>query len=188
MNVESSFTVPAPIDQVWSYMNDPKRMVNCAPGASLTQIVSDKEYKGEMQIKMGPVKLAFGGTINVVERNDASHRVVMKAKGSEKSGKGQAEATVTAVMTSSGNGTNVSVNQDIQIAGALAQYGRGMIQDVTNVMMKQVASCIAADIKGGGRGGGAAPKPVSGLSLGFMAMKMAIMRFFKNLFGGGKKA
>ncbi|MGH2733011.1 MAG: SRPBCC family protein [Actinomycetota bacterium] len=186
MRIDSEFTVAAPVQEVWTYMLDVQRVAPCMPGAELTQVVNDRQFKGRVKVKMGPVALAFAGTINIVERNDAAHRVVMKASGSEEKGKGQAEATVTSFMQAEGNGTRVVVQQDINMSGAVAQYGARMIQDATNVLMKQFVSCMQADLARARTGAPAGPrkaaKPVSGLTLGFQAFLMSIKRFFGGLF------
>lgn len=185
MLIENEFTIPAPVDQVWKYMNDFPRVARCMPGAEIVS-ATDRQVKGRVKISMGPLKLAFSGVIDILEKNDGAHRVVMKATGSEEKGKGQASATVTSVMQSAGTGTRVVVSQDLQMSGAVAQYGRGMIGDVTGALMKQFANCAASDIGRGGKGGGAAvgkPKSMSGFSLMLISMKA----FFKNLFKFGKK-
>lgn len=183
MQINSEFTVGAPIQEVWNYMLDVRRVAPCMPGAELTEVVNDRQFKGRVKVKMGPVALAFAGTINMIERNDAAHRVVMKASGAEEKGKGQAEATVTSYMQPEGNGTRVVVQQDISMSGAVAQYGARMIQDATNVLMKQFVSCMQADLaraRSGAPAGSAprAAKPVSGLTLGFQAFLMSIKRLF----------
>ncbi len=182
MRIDSDFTVAAPVQEVWTYMLDVQRVAPCMPGAELTQVINDRQFKGRVKVKMGPVALAFAGTINIIERNDAAHRVVMKASGSEEKGKGQAEATVTSFMQAEGNGTRVTVQQDINMSGAVAQYGARMIQDATSVLMKQFVSCMQADLARARTGAPAGPrkaaKPVSGLTLGFQAFLMAIKRLF----------
>jgi carbon monoxide dehydrogenase subunit G len=187
VQINSEFTVAAPIQEVWNYMLDVQRVAPCMPGAELTQVVNDRQFKGRVKVKMGPVALAFAGTINMIERNDAAHRVVMKASGAEEKGKGQAEATVTSFMQPEGNGTRVVVQQDITMSGAVAQYGARMIQDATNVLMKQFVSCMQADLARARTGAPAGPrkaaKPVSGLTIGFQAFMMSIKRFFSGLFG-----
>ena len=182
MVIDNEFTIPAPVDQVWKYMNDFPRVARCMPGAEI-QSATDRQVKGRVKISMGPLKLAFGGVIDILEKNDGAHRVVLKATGSEEKGKGQAEAKVTSTMVSAGGGTLVRLSQDIQMSGAIAQYGRGMMADVIGALMKQFASCAASDISRGGKGistGGAkAPKSMSGFSL----MLISLKAFFKNLPG-----
>ena len=185
MLIENEFTVPAPVDQVWRYMNDFPQVARCMPGAEITQVNGDRQVKGRVKVSMGPLKLAFAGTIDILEKNEAGHRVVMKATGAEEKGKGQASATVTSTMAPAGNGTRVMVSQHLQMSGAIAQYGRGMMQDVIGSLMKQFANCAAGDIArpGSGKAGGGAPKAMSGFSL----MLISAKAFFKNLFKFGKK-
>lgn len=185
MIIDNEFTIPAPVDQVWKYMNDFPRVAKCMPGAEIVS-ANDRQVKGRVKISMGPLKLAFGGVIDILEKNESSHRVVMKATGSEEKGKGQASATVTSQMISAGGGTTVKLSQDIQMTGAIAQYGRGMMADVIGSLMKQFAACAAADIKSPGSGGARAPKAKS--MSGFSLMILSAKAFFKNLFKfGGKK-
>lgn len=148
MHIENQFQVAAPVDVVWNYLLDPRKAAGCMPGAELTQIVDDRTYKGRVKVKMGAVELSFAGTITVIQRDDAGHRVVMNASGSEEKGKGQAQASVTASMVPQGNGTQVLVSQDIEMSGAAAQYGRGMMQDVAAGLMQQFANCLSGELRG----------------------------------------
>ena len=182
MVMENSFNVPAAPEQVWQYFQDFKKVADCAPGAELTG-QSGNQVEGKVAVKMGPVKLGFKGKVDIVERNDAAKRMVLNASGGETSVKGQASAKVTMQITPSGSGSTVKVTQDINMSGAVAQFGRGMMQDVTGVMMKQFADCISAGIRGGGRAPTGGPKALSGFSL----MLISIKSFFKRLFGGGKR-
>jgi carbon monoxide dehydrogenase subunit G len=181
ITLQNDFTVPAPVDDVWNYFNDPEKVAPCLPGAELTQVVDQNNFKGRVKIKMGPVSLSFAGTLQVVSRNAANHTVVMKGVGGEEKGKGQAEANVTAQLTGSGNSTTVKINQDITMSGAVAQYGRGMMGDVTTVLMNQFAKCLSQSIKSGGPAG----KPKAASGFGIAAQSTAVG--MKRLFGGGKK-
>jgi carbon monoxide dehydrogenase subunit G len=159
------------------------------PGAELTEVMNDHQYKGKVNIKMGPVSLSFNGDVDITERDDTAKRMVMKAKGSEMKGKGQANATVISSLERNGSGTRMRISQDIDLSGPLAQYGRGMIQDVSGSLMDEFAGRIQADLSRGRNGAAAAPAPVrkknqvSGFKLGWIAFKSGIARFFKNLFG-----
>lgn len=188
MKIENSFEVPFPVEDVWRYMQDVPRTVPCMPGAELTEMIDDNNFKGRLNSKMGPVSLTFNGTAQIIERNDSAKRMVVKASGSEASGKGQAEMTMTTQLQGTGQGTRVNVTQDLQMSGAAAQYGRGMIGDVTGVLMKQFADCIKDDIGRAQRGEGpvaSASSPVGGISVGFQAFMAAIKRFFRRFSGGG---
>jgi uncharacterized protein len=185
MLVENEFEVAAPLDQVWRHMQDIPRIAPCLPGAELTDVNGDI-YRGRVTTKMGPVKLQFMGTAKIVERDEAAKRIVMDASGSEEKGKGQATMKVTSTMASSGSGTRVKVAQDIQLSGAAAQFGRGMVQDVTSVLMKSFAKCIADDIGRTSRGETTVQRnavPVKGFSIAMQATMTALKRFFGRLFG-----
>lgn len=189
IHLENEFTVPASTDEVWEFLLDPRRVAPCMPGAELTEVVNDHQYKGKVHIKMGPVSLSFNGDVDITERDDAAKRMVMKAKGAEQKGKGQANATVVSSLERVGSGTKMRISQDIDLSGPLAQYGRGMIQDVSGSLMNEFADRIQADLSQGKNGARSAAAPVrkknqvSGFKLGWIAFRSGIARFFKNLFG-----
>ncbi len=189
IHLENEFTVPVSTDEVWEFLLDPRRVAPCMPGAELTEVVNDHQYKGKVHIKMGPVSLSFNGDVDITERDDAAKRMVMKAKGAELKGKGQANATVVSSLERVGSGTRMRISQDIDLSGPLAQYGRGMIQDVSGSLMNEFADRIQADLS---RGKNGAPSraarvrkknQVSGFKLGWIAFRSGIARFFKNMFG-----
>ena len=112
----------------------------CLPGAELTEDLGDDKYRGKVAIRMGPVKLQFAGTAEIKERDDAAKRIVVDAAGADEKGRGQAAMLVTARRwRPRPRGTKVEVAQDLQLSGAAAQYGRGMISDVTTVLMRDFA-------------------------------------------------
>ncbi|MCX9192431.1 carbon monoxide dehydrogenase [Carbonactinospora thermoautotrophica] len=187
MLIESEFEVAAPVEQVWKYMLDVPRMALCMPGAELTEVVDQDTYKGRVTTKLGPVSMRFAGVAHVVERDEPAKRIVVNATGSEEKGKGQAQMLVTATLIRAGRGTKVKVSQDLQISGAAAQFGRGMIQDVTNVLLGQFAANVQDDIGRWSRGEAPSARgeaPMKGLSVGLQAMLVALKRFFGRFFGG----
>ncbi|MGH8907908.1 MAG: SRPBCC family protein [Egibacteraceae bacterium] len=187
MLIENEFEVAAPIEQVWQYLLDVPRLAPCMPGAELTEVIGDDEFKGRVTAKMGPVSLRFAGTAKIVERDAVARRIVINATGSEEKGKGQASMLVTSTLMPSGTGTTrVKVAQNLTISGALAQYGRGMISDVTKVLMGSFADCLQENIARASRGEAAqaTAAPVKGFSVGVKAFLMAL----KRLFGRGKTA
>jgi hypothetical protein len=135
---------------------------------------------------MGPVRLQFGGTAEITERDEAGKRVVIHASGAELRGQGQANMLVTAVLARAGRGTKVAVTQDLQLAGAAAQYGRGMISDVTSVLMRDFSANMAAHIDAAERGEtpahAAAASPAGGFTLGMRAAMMALRRVYARFF------
>ncbi len=193
IHLENEFTVPASADEVWAFLLDPQRVAPCMPGAELTEVVNDRQYKGKVHIKMGPVSLSFNGDVDILERDDAAKRMVMKASGAEQKGKGQANAMVTSWLEPSGSGTRMRITQEIDLTGPVAQYGRGMIQDVSGALMDDFAGNIQAELSRGSATNGAAlpaarvkqKNSVSGFSLGWIAVKNGLVRFFNKLFGRG---
>ena len=189
MLITSEFEVAAPVEQVWRYLLDVPRMAPNLPGTELTEVVDEDNFKGRVSVSMGPVSLRFAGTAQIVERDEEGRRVVLNAAGAEERGKGQASMVLTATLTPSGTGTRVSVAQDLTIAGAAAQYGRGMITDVTNVLLGRFAANVADDIPRWARGEertGTAGS-VSGFAIGFAAAMTALKRVFWRFFGSNAR-
>ncbi|HEV3356264.1 MAG TPA: SRPBCC family protein [Pseudonocardiaceae bacterium] len=186
MLIDSEFEVAAPVDTVWKYLLDVPRMAPNLPGAELTEVVDENNYKGRVTTKMGPVSLRFGGTVEIVERDEAKHTVVINAAGADERGRGQATMVVTATLLPAGRGTKATVGQDLQIAGAAAQFGRGMIADVTNVLMQTFAANIAEDIPRWTRGeerAATSSAPAQGFAIGLQATINGLKRFVRRLFG-----
>jgi carbon monoxide dehydrogenase subunit G len=191
--IENGFEVAAPVERVWAYLLDVEKVAPCMPGAELTETVDDTTWKGKVTVKLGPVGLSFAGTVVMAERDDAAHRVVLNAKGMEQRGRGAATAVVTAFAEPTGpDTTKVSFSQDLTVSGAVAQYSRGMMQDVSSKLTRRFADCIQANIQAeqAADPGEATPqavaKPVAGIRLGIWALFRAIGRFFRRLFGGGR--
>lgn len=189
MQIENEFDVAAPVDQVWQYMLDVPRMAPCLPGAELTQDLGNGAYKGQVTTKMGPLSLRFAGEAKILEQDEAAKRIVIDASGSEQKGQGQANMKATTTMHSAGSGTRVKVNQDLQLSGAAAQYGsKGMIQDVASQLMRSFGDCLQDNIGRARRGEAIrSAGEMKGFTVGLQAMLAAIKRFFRQLFGGGKK-
>ncbi len=143
MLISNDFEVGQPVDKVWQFFGDIPQVASCLPGAQLTEELGEDKYGGTVAVRMGPVKLQFAGRAEVTERDDAGKRIVVNASGSEQRGRGQATMVVTAVLSPAGRGTKVAVTQDLQLAGAAAQYGRGMISDVTSVLMRDFSANMA---------------------------------------------
>jgi carbon monoxide dehydrogenase subunit G len=184
MILDNEFTVDAPVDRVWAYFLDVPNLAPCLPGATLVGDDGDGTYQGKVVAALGPVKLNFSGTARIVEADEAAHRMVLKAAGSEDRGRGEAEMTITATMRPEDGGTRVSVAQDLSISGAAANYGRGLIADVTSVLLGSFAECVQANITGGGGGTATAVRaaPASGFAIGLRATVMALKRVFARFF------
>jgi len=147
MKLENAFTVPAPIDQAWEALLDVERIAPCVPGATLKGRDGDA-YTGEMKLKLGPMLNTFQGTLERQEADADARRSVMKASARADRGQGNAAATITSVLTPEGDGTRVTVQTDLNVTGPLAQFGRGVMQDVSAKLMDQFAACLAAELSG----------------------------------------
>jgi len=135
---------------------------------------------------MGPVRLQYGGTAEITERDEAAKRIVVNAAGAEEKGRGQASMVVTATLSRAAQGTKVAVAQDLQLSGAAAQYGRGMISDVTTVLMRDFAknmqNRIGALDRGVSPGQVTSAAPASGFTIGLRAAVMALRRVWARFF------
>jgi len=187
MLIKNEFQVAAPIDKVWQFFGDIPQVAACLPGTELTDDLGGDKYKGRVAVRMGPVRLQFAGEADITERNEAARRIVVNATGAEEKGRGQASMVVTATLAPAGRGTNVSVAQDLQLAGAAAQYGRGMISDVSAVLMRDFSVNLANQIERAERGEtvtgqATTASPASGFTLGMRAAVMALRRVFRRFF------
>ena len=142
MQIENEFTVAAPIDDLWTFLLDVERIAPCMPGAELTETVDEKTWKGKVLMKLGPVSLSFAGTVEMEERDDAAHRVKLRAKGMEQRGKGAANASITSWLEPAGDETTVKMSADIQLTGAVAQLSRGLLPEVSKRLTAQFAECL----------------------------------------------
>jgi carbon monoxide dehydrogenase subunit G len=192
--IENSFEVPAPIDQVWSYLQDIEKVVPCMPGAELTETMDESNWKGKVTIKLGPVSMAFAGKVTLDQLDEVGHRAVLKASGMEQRGKGAASATITSTLEQSSEGTKVKIVQDLKVSGQAAQFSRGMMQDVSTKLTQEFADCLKANMQVEDQANpGAEPvpmataKPVQGIRLGLGALWRAVLRFFSRLFGRSRE-
>jgi uncharacterized protein len=188
MLIKNDFEVAEPIEKVWQFFENIPQVASCLPGAELTEDLGGEKYKGRVAIRMGPVRLEFAGTADITERDEATRRVVVQAAGADEKGRGQASMIVTATLAKAGRGTRVDVTQDLQLSGAAAQYGRGMITDVSSVLMHDFSVNMQDRISRIDRGESAeqvaatAASPAGGFTLGLRAARMALMRVFRRFF------
>jgi len=189
MLIKNEFEVAEPVDKVWQFFDNIPQVAACLPGAELTEDLGDDRYKGKVAVRMGPVRLQFAGTADITERDEAAKRVVVHASGADEKGRGQASMVVTAMLARTGRGTtSVGVTQDLQLSGAAAQYGRGMITDVSAVLMRDFAANMQGRIERIDLGespeqiAATATTPARGFSLGMRAALMALRRVFRRFF------
>ena len=188
MLITNDFEVAQPVEKVWRFFGDIPQVATCLPGAELTEDLGGEKYKGRVAVRMGPVRLQFAGTAEIADRDEAAKRLVVNAAGAEARGRGQASMVVTATLVRSGRGTRVNVTQDLQLSGAAAQYGRGMISDVTSVLMRDFAGTMQDRIERVERGetaeqiAASGTSSASGLALGLRAAFMALSRVLRRFF------
>lgn len=144
MQIDSSFSVVAPIGKVWDTLMDFERVAGCLPGARILNKLSDDAYQVGMTVKLGPVNMQYKGLLNVLERNAAEHRAVLGGKAQETRGQGTAEATVTLALTEEGTTTRGTVSADLSLSGKAAAMGKSVIGSVTEQMMGLFAGNLQA--------------------------------------------
>jgi carbon monoxide dehydrogenase subunit G len=151
MRLEQSFTVAAPIGDVWEALIDVQRVAPCLPGAEITEAGEDGTYHGTFTVKVGPTTAAYNGTLRLEELDEASRTAVMAARGTDRRGQGGATATIRSTLREAGDATTVDVVTDFTITGRLARFGRGgMIEDVSRRLLRDFAACLQESI--GARG------------------------------------
>ena len=145
MKIASQFTVSAPIEQAWDVLCDLEQVIPLMPGAQLTGHEGD-DYLGKVKVKVGPVTSEFSGKVRFVEQDRDQHRAVIDAKGKESRGTGNAAATVTAQLREDGERTSVAVDTDLKIVGKLAQFGSGMLQQVSEKLLGEFVQSLEAKL------------------------------------------
>ncbi len=147
MELRHEFTVPATIEETWTAFNDIESVAACFPGATVSS-VEDDTFTGSCKVKLGPIALVYNGTGTFVEKDETAHRMVIDAKGKDKRGNGTAGAHVTATMVAEGSSTKVEVLTDLNITGKPAQFGRGVMQDVSDKLLGQFTQCLEQKVGG----------------------------------------
>jgi len=145
MKLENEFRVDVPIEEAWRVLLDVERIAPCMPGAQLQGVEGD-EYRGIVKVKVGPITAQYKGVAHITESDDAHHRAVIRAEGRDTRGQGNASATATAVLQPDGDGTRVSIDSDVTITGKVAQFGRGVIADVSAKLLDQFVACLERDV------------------------------------------
>ena len=145
MELVHEFTVAVPVEQAWDVLTDVARIAPCMPGAELTE-VDGGTYHGQVKIKVGPITAQYKGTASFTEKDEAARRVVLKASGRDTRGQGTAAATVTAAMAEEAGATTVSIVTDLSVSGRVAQFGRGVMGDVSARLLDQFVRNLEADV------------------------------------------
>jgi carbon monoxide dehydrogenase subunit G len=157
MKIEDQFRVDVPIEEAWRVLLDVERIAPCMPGAQLQEIEGD-EYRGVVKVKVGPITAQYKGAARIIEADEATRRIVLKGEGRDTRGQGNASATVTVLLAADGAGTQVSVDTDLNVTGKVAQFGRGVMADVSSKLLGQFVSCLESNVlSGNGSAADAAP-------------------------------
>lgn len=159
MDLDSAFTVTAPIDQVWATLMDFEEVAGCVPGAQVLNKLSEDAYQVGMKVKLGPVTMQYKGQMEVVERDEKAYRAVLKGSAKEARGQGTAQATAHLQLVEDGATTRGTVHADVALSGRAAAMGQGVIGSVTDSMMGQFATNLQAMLTGAGAGAPSAAVP-----------------------------
>jgi carbon monoxide dehydrogenase subunit G len=185
LRLENRFEVAAPIDRAWALLNDVPRVVPCMPGAELTETVDENTWKGVVHVRLGPVAFEFGTDVVRESRDDAGRRVVLVTKARERRGRGSAQARIESSLAEDAGKTSVEILTDLNLQGAVAQYGRGLVPEIAAQMTKQFAANIASllEQEGEDEPPAAAPpppavRPVGGLGVALRAVWAQVVRLF----------
>lgn len=208
--IEERFEVQAPVERVWQYLIDPKRVVHCLPGAELLEQQDEHTFLGAIKVKVGPLSMSYKGQAKFTEINEETHQVRMVGDAREVGGSGSTKVSMLSTVTASANGgSEVLVSADIDLVGRIVQFGRGMIEEVSRQMFRQFSTCVkqqlevadeppagdpqsadAPDAPQAAAAPSAIPPPetkaVAAAPLAFRALWAIIARFFRGLFGGAK--
>ena len=204
MRLENKFQVPASPEKTWDLLQDVPAIVPCMPGAELTEVVSDNEWKAQVDVKIGPIALQFLADVVRKELDEAERRVLLAADAEEARGRGNAEATIESYLSDVGEATEVTIVTELTLQGAVAQYGRGVVTDISTQITREFSANLARKLEEPAPGADSATgdaaengqaqkepaaanrapaqKPIGGLRLALKAMWYGILRRLKSLF------
>jgi len=199
------FEVQAPVERVWKYMIDPASVVQCLPGAELLETQDERNFVGQIKVKVGPLSMSYKGKGTFTEVNDETHTVRMVGEAREVGGSGSTKVTMVSTVTAlDSGGSAVSVDADINLVGRIVQFGRGMIEEVSRQMFRQFATCVKSRLETPLTTDETVKTPVESVnepaepnresnainatSVGFSALWAIIARFFGRLLGKSSHA
>ncbi len=210
--IEERFEVQAPVERVWQYLIDPKRVVQCLPGAELLEQKDERTFLGAIKVKVGPLSMSYKGQATLTEINEETHQVRMMGNAREVTGSGSTKVSMLSTVSPLPNGgSEVLVNADIDLVGKIVQFGRGMVEEVSRQMFRQFSTCVRKQLEvadepqpellsAGESQSASEPQPtdapqrvaqpvqaetkaVAAAPLALRALWAIIVRFFKRLFG-----
>jgi carbon monoxide dehydrogenase subunit G len=195
MNIEDTFEVRASPERAWAFLNDVPEVIPCMPGAELVEVRGDDAWLARLTTKVGPIALRFDTEVTRTAADRAGHRVELKAEAREVRGRGRATATIASSLSPTDGGTRVDIATELALQGSLAQFGRGVVADISAQMTRQFAESLAARLEqesatAGGpspEGGAPPPAPVAAPVPGLRLVLVSFWRRFTGRFrrGGG---
>jgi hypothetical protein len=172
MEIENSFAVKAAPERVYEFLLDVNNVVSCVPGAELSEVVDPNTFKGKVKIKVGPVTVSYNGTARITARDAETRTATLEAEGRETTGSGTAQATTIMAVAPDGESSKVTLTTDFTVVGRVAQFGRGIMEDVSRHLVGQAAECIQAKLEApppsaatppaGAQAAGSDPSPSAG--------------------------
>jgi uncharacterized protein len=147
MQIENSFAVKAAPDRVYEFLLDVNNVVSCVPGAELSEVVDPNTFKGKVRIKVGPVTVSYNGTARITSRDAETRTATLEAEGRETTGSGSAQATTVMAVAPDGESSRVTLTTDFTVVGRVAQFGRGIMEDVSRHLVGQAAECIQSKLE-----------------------------------------
>jgi uncharacterized protein len=196
--IEERFEVQAPVERVWNFLIDPKRVVDCLPGAQLLEQQDEHTFLGAIKVKVGPLSMSYKGQAKFTEVSEETHQVRMVGDAREVGGSGSTKVSMLSVVIPlASGGSQVSVTADVELVGRIVQFGRGMIEEVSRQMFRQFSACVRQKLEVAEESQSAAQTPaepsretkaVAAAPLAFRALWAIIVRFFKKLTGNDQAA
>ena len=173
VRIEKTFQVQEPVEKVWAFLSDPRKVVTCVPGAQITEQVDDRNYKGAISVKVGPSVTDYKGEVQIVRLDPAAHEIEILGKGQDVRGKGSASMKMTGKLRELAEGTEVVSVSELNVVGILAQMGGRVTNEVSNIMFGKFTDCFRQKLQGVEAEAGA-PKPISAVGLAFSALKATL--------------
>jgi len=184
--------VKEPLDKVWKFLSDPRKVVTCVPGAQITEAVDDKTFKGSISVRVGPSVTDYKGEVSIERLDEQAHEIELVGKGQDVRGKGSASMKMTGTLRALPDGsTEVTGISEVNVVGMLAQFGSRMINDVSDVIFGEFVKNFQQQLQQAPGAAGsesatpAPPKPVNAVPLVATAVRGSVSRLFGKIFGGG---